>query len=605
MPYNKKTKKLSFTKTKFNKTGLFVTMLVFGVVGVWLLLRSYAATPRISVSAPVIAIAQAGANNKYWLATSDGSVYALPTGSGQTAAPFYGSMGGKPLNQPITAMVARPQHDGYWLLGGDGGVFAFGGAAPYNAHPTLTTTSKFYRAIVPTPTGNGYYVVGALGEITPEGDAVNGFWNIASSGHNSIAADYSAKNTGGLASIPGIPSGGIVSAAVTSTGRGMYLLLNTVGVYTYGDAVYRGWASYINFAGGERATAITAYGAGSSGGYIIATSKGNVSAYNAPIHGNVAGTNLAGPIVSIAYTPGAQGYWLAGQDGGIFALGDAVFQQALKAPTVAPKPTTSTAPTAKSTVVTPTPSAATNPSNPITAASLSSGSVAGTPTPQACAKLQPPLTIKSNGNCVTLLQHSLNVLIGNRLGALLSEDGNYGIATFMAVCGYEQGNTIDTSATAEAQLWFVIANKSPKFTPCTSGIVSEGSSSVSATVCAGMVAKYKASAIGYDSLTNINHSLAPHPISALNSRGVRVYFNSHGSDSQYGALFRDLSAMDQETKSSSSKYCVSLPSVSDFTSFYNNTLPDFKTQSSVWTGYLNDWTNALKGSTLPVSKVAR
>ncbi len=366
MPKSKKSKKLSFAKTRFNRTGLFATILIFGAIGAYMLVRSFAATGRITVNAPVVAIAQAGANNKYWVATSDGGVFALPQGSGQSAAPFYGSMGGKKLAQPITSMAARPQGDGYWLLGGDGGVFAFGGAKYFGGQST--TTSKFYRAIVPTPTGNGYYIIGALGQMTPYGDAVTSYWNIITSGYKSILTDYKKYNSEPLSALPGLAlnSNDIVAAA--TTGHGMFLVSTNGSVYAYGDAVNRGGAA-------ATASGIVARGAGSSGGYTITTTKGAIYAYNMGNYGHIT-TTLAGPIKGIASTPGAKGYWLAGQDGGIFAYGDAVFQQALQAPVPAPTPAPAPKPAA-------TPAAAPAPTSSTTAGGTSSGSTARSVVPSA------------------------------------------------------------------------------------------------------------------------------------------------------------------------------------------------------------------------------
>ena len=58
----------------------------------------------------------------YWLAASDGGVYAFGD------AHFHGSTGGIALAHPIIGMAATPDGQGYWLVGSDGGVYAFGDA---------------------------------------------------------------------------------------------------------------------------------------------------------------------------------------------------------------------------------------------------------------------------------------------------------------------------------------------------------------------------------------------------------------------------------------------------------------------------------------------
>lgn len=284
-----------------------------------MLWRSFAATGRIKVNAPTVSIMSAGANDSYWMATSDGGIFSMGS------AKFYGSAAGKSLTQPIASARPRPQHDGYWLLGGDGGVFAYGSAA-YHGRPPTSGITGFYRAIVPTATGNGYWVISQIGNIFPFGDAVTSS-SSASSGYHSINTDIANFNKayGGLA---GVSAGGIVSAASTGTGHGLILVSDNGSVYAYGDAVYRGNAG-INYAAGGRAADIMANGSGSSGGYVIVGIAGKVFAFNAPLYGDARGISLSAPITGIAYTPSAKGYWLAGQDGGVFTYGDAVFQQAL------------------------------------------------------------------------------------------------------------------------------------------------------------------------------------------------------------------------------------------------------------------------------------
>ena len=60
------------------------------------------------------------------MVASDGGIFSFPTGAG--GLPFYGSMGGKPLNSPIVGMAVTPDGGGYWMVAADGGIFAFGDA---------------------------------------------------------------------------------------------------------------------------------------------------------------------------------------------------------------------------------------------------------------------------------------------------------------------------------------------------------------------------------------------------------------------------------------------------------------------------------------------
>lgn len=58
----------------------------------------------------------------FWVVAADGGVFSFG------GAPFYGSMGGQPLNGPIVDIVARSTSAGYWLVAADSGIFAFGDA---------------------------------------------------------------------------------------------------------------------------------------------------------------------------------------------------------------------------------------------------------------------------------------------------------------------------------------------------------------------------------------------------------------------------------------------------------------------------------------------
>jgi hypothetical protein len=56
------------------------------------------------------------------MVASDGGVFCFGS------ALFYGSMGGKPLNEPVVGMADTGTGLGYWLVASDGGIFTFGDA---------------------------------------------------------------------------------------------------------------------------------------------------------------------------------------------------------------------------------------------------------------------------------------------------------------------------------------------------------------------------------------------------------------------------------------------------------------------------------------------
>jgi hypothetical protein len=73
----------------------------------------------VTLVEPIVGIAESGTG--YYMAAADGGIFAY-------GAPFFGSMGGHPLNQPVVGMAAMPSGQGYWMVASDGGIFAFGDA---------------------------------------------------------------------------------------------------------------------------------------------------------------------------------------------------------------------------------------------------------------------------------------------------------------------------------------------------------------------------------------------------------------------------------------------------------------------------------------------
>ena len=61
-------------------------------------------------SPPIVRMASTPGGGGYWLAASDGGVFAFGD------AAFFGSSGAQPLNQPIVGMASTPDGGGYWLV---------------------------------------------------------------------------------------------------------------------------------------------------------------------------------------------------------------------------------------------------------------------------------------------------------------------------------------------------------------------------------------------------------------------------------------------------------------------------------------------------------
>ncbi len=77
----------------------------------------------------------------YWLVASDGGMFAF-------SAPFYGSMGSVPLNEPVSAIVASPTGHGYLMVAEDGGIFTFGDVPFYGSLGATPPASNIWSVAV-------------------------------------------------------------------------------------------------------------------------------------------------------------------------------------------------------------------------------------------------------------------------------------------------------------------------------------------------------------------------------------------------------------------------------------------------------------------------
>lgn len=63
------------------------------------------------------------------------------------------------------------------------------------------------------------------------------------------------------------------------------------------------------------------------GGYIVVGSDGGVFTYDgAPFFGSLPGIKVVAKVVSAAWSPTGQGYWILGEDGAVYGFGDAAYK---------------------------------------------------------------------------------------------------------------------------------------------------------------------------------------------------------------------------------------------------------------------------------------
>ncbi len=225
----------------------------------------------------------------YWVAASDGGIFAYD-------APFFGSMGGKPLNQRIVGIAADPRTGGYWEVASDGGLFAFN--APFFGSMGGKPLNAPIVGMVATPDGLGYWEVASDGGIFNFGDA-----------------EYYGSMGGKPLNKP------VVGIATTPDGLGYWEVATDGGIFDFGDAAFLGSM------GGKplNQPIVGIAGDQATGGYWEVASDGGLFAFNAPFFGSPASMPLNKPVVGMASTPDGQGYWETAGDGGIFNYGDAFF----------------------------------------------------------------------------------------------------------------------------------------------------------------------------------------------------------------------------------------------------------------------------------------
>ena len=131
----------------------------------------------------------------------------------------------------------------------------------------------------------------------------------------------------GAAADHGAPAGRILAPIVgieaTPRGSGYWLVARDGGVFSYGDARFRGstGGQHLN-----RPILDIARTRSGNGYWLVASDGGIFSFGDARFLGSMGGQHLNRPIVGMASTPTGKGYWLVASDGGVFCFGDARFR---------------------------------------------------------------------------------------------------------------------------------------------------------------------------------------------------------------------------------------------------------------------------------------
>ena len=226
----------------------------------------------------------------YWSTAVNGRIVA-------SGARHLGSSVNLPLLAPIVGVASTPTGRGYWQLGADGGIFTYGDARFYGSTGGLPLRRPVMD-LAPTPSGRGYWLSATDGGVFTYGDA--GFFG--------SAGDVGLSRP-------------IVALSPSPSGKGYFLFADDGGVFTYGDAVFQGSA-----VGATSAHIVDAAANPDGLGYWLLSEDGSVFAFGeARYRGGLPGKSLCRPTsgVSIEATTTGLGYWILGGDGRVFAFGDA------------------------------------------------------------------------------------------------------------------------------------------------------------------------------------------------------------------------------------------------------------------------------------------
>jgi hypothetical protein len=267
--------------------------------------RHFFTAARIAASALACSCALAGVA----LVTPHGIAQAATTAvrtSAVSASPIPNPRLASSFAEQTVDAVPTPDGNGFWMVDTDGGVSTEGDAVSYGDISGLYTlddpAAQLNAPIVgmaATRGGGGYWIVGADGGVFSFGDAQ--FYGSTGDPHLNAP---------------------IVQIVSTPDSRGYWLVASDGGVFSFGDASFYGSTGNLHL----NATIVGMASAPNGDGYWLVGSDGGVFSFgDAPFYGSTGGLKLDAPIVNITATNDGAGYWMVGDDGGVFTFGDAHF----------------------------------------------------------------------------------------------------------------------------------------------------------------------------------------------------------------------------------------------------------------------------------------
>ena len=116
----------------------------------------------------------------------------------------------------------------------------------------------------------------------------------------------------------------VLDLTITATGHGYWFVAADGGIFTFGDAKFHGSTGSMRLNSPVRSMTATANGAG----YWMVASDGGIFAFHAPFEGSLPGVRGLSSLIQSASIrmralPSSDGYYILGQDGTVYAFGQA------------------------------------------------------------------------------------------------------------------------------------------------------------------------------------------------------------------------------------------------------------------------------------------